>query len=190
MLAAMHQSLQTMRILWGAMNATPLVFAVVLIVARPDDLVPEVPQMPFILGPVALVVLAVSWLIPRHQLDLAIRNLKLEQRTEVSKEETLFRHAAPTHQVFARPFSDAYRKLAMAVQTSFILGMALSEAVVLFGLVIGLMGFDRLWAAPFFAAGWLAMLLRFPRTAPLRRRIEALHGASFADDGSSPEGGS
>ena len=175
------QMLQTARIMWGALSATPIVFAIVLVVARPRDLVPEVPEMPFIFGGVALLVAAVSWILPRHQLDLAIRNLALEQRTEVSKEETLFRDAAPTYQVFVEPFSSAFRKIAMAYQTAFILGMAMSEAVVLFGLVIGFLGFDPIWAAPFFAVGWISMLVRFPRTAPVKRRIEALHGATFSD---------
>lgn len=175
----MHPILHTSRIMWAAMNATPVVFTVVLMIARPRDLEPEVPLMPFMLGAVALAVFATSVVLPRHQLDLAIRKLSLEQRTEVLAQETLFRDAAPTRQVFVAPLSETFRKIAPAFQTGFILGMALSEAVILVGFVLVFMGFDPVTAVPFFAVGWTSMLLRFPRVAPVARRIERLHGAVF-----------
>lgn len=172
--------MEILRILWGAISATPIVFAVVMVIARPHDVAPQPPFLPYALGAASLFMLGFSFVFPRTMLTRAIRALKLEQRTEVSKEETLFRDAAPTYQVFVEPFEHVFKKVLPHFQTSMILAIALGEAICLNGFVLGFTGFDLAVAVPFFAVGWISMLVRFPRTAPIRRRIEAIHGATFA----------
>jgi hypothetical protein len=158
---------------------TPLQFVLVLVLARPEATVPPTPELPYIFGAAALAVAAVSWFLPAHLLDLKIRATTLERRTEVAQGETMFRHAAPTHEVFTVPFETAFTRVLPGYQTAHILALALSEAILIFGLVIGFLGFELVIAAPFFALGWLLILVRFPRDAPVRKRIEAFHGARF-----------
>jgi hypothetical protein len=53
-------------------------------------------------------------------------------------------------------------------QTAAILGLALTEAVALFGFVLGYLGFAPIMFMPFFVVAWLIFILRFPRaTHPL-----------------------
>jgi hypothetical protein len=55
-----------------------------------------------------------------------------------------------------------------AYQTAAILGLALTEAVALFGFVLGFLGFAPTSFGPFFGAAWVVFVLRFPRaTHPL-----------------------
>ena len=54
------------------------------------------------------------------------------------------------------------------IHTAFILGMALTESVALFGFVLGFQNFATTIYVPFFAVAWIVFVLRFPRpTHPL-----------------------
>ncbi|MGZ3424801.1 MAG: hypothetical protein ACXWUG_05275 [Polyangiales bacterium] len=60
------------------------------------------------------------------------------------------------------------RRPAVMFQTAAILGLAMTEAIALFGLVLGFQGFDLPVFLPFFVVAWLVFALRFPRpTHPL-----------------------
>lgn len=47
--------------------------------------------------------------------------------------------------------------------TPFILGMALTESVALFGFILGFFNFAPTMYMPFFALAWIGFVLRFPR---------------------------
>jgi hypothetical protein len=80
---------------------------------------------------------------------------------------------------FAQPVKAARHALASA-QTSFILSMALSEAVSLLGLVLHMQGAPVEASTPFLAAGTLLAAIRFPTPARLLAPYERVHGATFA----------
>jgi hypothetical protein len=50
----------------------------------------------------------------------------------------------------------------MLYQTTFILKMAMAEAVALFGFVLHFVGFPLAYALPFFVVCWALMIARFP----------------------------
>ena len=66
-------------------------------------------------------------------------------------------------------------------QTPFILSLALTEAIAIFGLVIaqGRLAPSAL-ALPFFAVAWALFGLRFPRVASVVQPAERLYGARLA----------
>jgi hypothetical protein len=51
--------------------------------------------------------------------------------------------------------------------TSFILAMALAEAVAIYGMILGFKGAPPMVVVPFFVATWILMLIRFPTEARL-----------------------
>ncbi|MGB5696159.1 MAG: hypothetical protein WBM46_10935 [Polyangiales bacterium] len=51
--------------------------------------------------------------------------------------------------------------------TSFILAMALAEAVAIYGMVLGFKGAPSSVVLPFFVGAWILMLIRFPTEAKL-----------------------
>jgi F0F1-type ATP synthase membrane subunit c/vacuolar-type H+-ATPase subunit K len=51
--------------------------------------------------------------------------------------------------------------------TSFILAMALAEAVAIYGMILGFKGAPPMVVVPFFVATWILMLIRFPTEAKL-----------------------
>lgn len=161
--------LQVPRILWAALIASTVVFLVVLLVLRPAP--PEPPPLMMFPGfaVTAVLLLVASVFVPR----MTIRNAVLQSKPEVT-EETIedparaasdvlpYRDTATLTRKVAKNPKKARRKALVIYQTSFILGMALSEAVALFGFVLHFLGFPLSWALPFFGACWISMALRFP----------------------------
>lgn len=171
-----------MIILWAALCLAPLQFLFVLLVARPEDAVPPSPVMPYVFAALAVGMAVFGTVLPARMVDRFIRAKQIETRVEVSSEETLFRHAAPTRRVFVEPFAAVMPRVIQGYQTALIVSLAGSEAIVVFGFLLGFLGFDLTVAAPFFAVGWLLMVVRFPRAAALRARIEKIRGATFITD--------
>lgn len=143
-----------MQILWGALCASHLILAGVLWFVRfgPDATPPEGTPPPLfapLFAALATGEAAASFLLPRLALQQALRRLKIQGSPT---EEQLFR-------------------LLPSAQTSLILGMALCESISILGLVLGFLGAPPLHFAPFFAAGLLLALPRFPSEAWLRAQL-------------------
>jgi hypothetical protein len=93
----------------------------------------------------------------------------------------MFRDQTPTVRRFAKP--DAVVSKGMAIYMSpLILGLALGEAVAIFGLVLGLVGFELPMILPFFVASWVLMGVRFPRWSSVIGPLERAHEARFVPD--------
>jgi hypothetical protein len=175
------QRLLTPRILWGAISVTPALFLFVLFMTRAQrPPVPAEPTMFYALGGVAAAVAVASLVLPRFLYKQGVGPTKSKVVEQVDERDApgMFRQSAPMVRVFADPV--AARSRAFGVyQTTFILGMALSEAVVLFGFVLGFLGFPLPHVLPFWGVGWLLMLTRFPTVGAVIGPFERLHDAQF-----------
>ncbi len=177
--------LRTMRILWTAELAAAFIFLVVLLVLRSTgDLPTEVePLMLPAFGVTALVATVVSLILPAKVWASMTQRTEPAIEEEVVKEEALFRQAPKMRRVFVKPEA-ARRTASQQWLTPFILGVALGEAVAIFGLVLGILGFGLLEVMPFFVVGWLLIAWRLPRQQAIEAAFEKRHDAVFpAEDG-------
>jgi len=175
--------LRVPRILWGAMFASTCVFIVVLYFQQRTGALPTEPTEPIMLpafAAVALGIAIVSVLYPRHLHRTSLELGKLEVVTEVDERggAALFRDAAPTIRVFANP-DEARRSAFVKYNTPFILGMAQSESIALFGFALGMLGFPLLHVLPFWLVCWVLMIIRFPTLERILGPLEKAHDAVF-----------
>jgi len=172
-----------MRIVWAGQTAAAVIFLGVLLQLRATGNVgSEVePVIYYSMAGVSVVVLVVSVVLPRFLLTSFAKQQKPAIEEELVEEEALFRQAPKKRRVFAKP--DAARSSACAAWfTPFVLGMAFAESIVLFGLVLGIMGFGLLEVLPFYVVGWILVGIRFPRQRPIEAAFEKAHDAVFPAD--------
>jgi hypothetical protein len=170
-----HPILLTNRILWASILFASLISPVVLVVI--DRGATEFSQFREPVALPALAALALTTAIMSRVLPpfmrrqaFARQQLRVEHQADPDSALALYRGAAPTRRVFAD--REGARKVALHVQlTTSTLGLALSEAVGMFGLVLGIMGFELWQAAAFFAVSTLLIVTLFPME---RRAIHAL----------------
>jgi hypothetical protein len=169
----------TFQILFFAMFSTIFLYVGVAVVAAPELAVPPEPTMAFAFGIAALSCAVMSFLLPRRLLDTAYAAQRPEIReTAEAREDGLFRDEAVMRRAFADPAA-VRRKLLQMHMTPFILGLALSESVVIFGLVLRFLGHSWAVALPFFVLGAVLMAARFPTMAGVEREAERRFDASF-----------
>jgi hypothetical protein len=178
----MEQRMRTMRVLWLAITLSSVVLFFVLLAVRRSQpaAAPQVPVMLPALGAVAAMVAAVSFVMPRVMLRTAFARLdaRIEEEPDPHAEPSLFRHAAPMRRVFVEPEA-ALSRAVPAFHTGLILSLALSEAVAMFGLVLGMQGFELLHVLPFFVVSAILCALRFPTVGRIQRLLEHAKSASF-----------
>jgi hypothetical protein len=176
-----HPILLTNRILWGSILFSSLILPGVLVLANPSAPELREPIALPALAAVALTVAIMSRVLPpfmRRQ-AFAREQLRVEHQADAHSAMALYRGAAPTRRVFAD--REGARMIAMRIQqTTSILGLALSEAVGLFGFVIGFIGFPLWQAAPFFVVSWLLILTLFPTERAAVRALERHFDATLA----------
>jgi hypothetical protein len=122
---------------------------------RPD------PILLYALAAVALVVAVVSFVVPGIVRRSAIASAAADLRHREASLDT----------IQARAFGIGF--------TPFILSIALSEAIALFGLVLSTLGFPTLVCLPFHAAGAVLTLIRFPTTAMFLGPLEEALGRTL-----------
>ncbi|NOY91318.1 MAG: hypothetical protein GXP55_08915 [Deltaproteobacteria bacterium] len=177
------------RIVWFAMVASTFIYLAVLFFAVqiPDQ--PPDRSMGLALAVASLAMVALSLVVPRVMFQKSLATLELPTREVVDPDASLvLRNEAPTVRVYEDP-SAARRAVTVRFFTPFILGMALSEAVVIHGLVLGILGFPPTVFAPFFVIGCALMLPRFPREDAVMRQAEEATGVRLSDP-SGPRSGS
>ncbi len=174
--------LQVPRILWAALTGSALLFPVLLVVIRSSG--GDVPDGPpdFVLlpafGAAALGSVTASFVVPTLQRKQAFGRLRLETR-EVPDDTAMPMYG---QQATRKVIADRARALSVALpayQTGFILTMALREAVATFGFVLGMVGFDLVVAAPFFAIAVLLMLIEFPSEDRILAELAKVHGVGL-----------
>jgi len=176
-----HPKLSVLRILWIAMLLATAMYAGLAFsgIFRPPA-EPAERMMPFVFGVMAIVLAVVSFALPRTIHANAARASTVEIREEAPPDgfSERYREAMAKRRVFADPQA-ALGKAYFAFMTPFVLSIALSEAIALFGLVLAVLGFEKIIATPFFVAGALLIAIRFPTHAKITRAFEEAHGASF-----------
>lgn len=176
-----HPALKTMRILWFALfMAVFLYMGIVYGVLPKKTNVPLQPMMPPMLGVMSLVVAALSFFLPRMTYQQAAKAAQVDTVEEVvaSAMPSRYREAMPKRLVFAKP-NVAMDKAFVTFQAPFILSIALSEAVALFGFVLAQIGFELMLSLPFFLAGAVLIAIRFPQQEKVLAMFEQARGASF-----------
>ncbi len=165
------QRLMVTRILWGALTFTVFIYGFILHATGHGNVNPVRegmdPTLPIMLGVTALSVAVVSFVLPakffRASAQRLARSLKVTDTVNVVMpgDERGFRTAPPSSKVYENG-SAALAAAFTAFQTPFILGLALSESIVINGFLLGFMGYGLRFAAPFFAVGLVLLLVRFP----------------------------
>ena len=171
----MQSPLVTARVVWAGIIASVGVFFVVLHVSEhPTE--PQTPAMFPLFAIAALSAAVASFLVPpRIHAEMA-RAQGIETREEPNSVTP--GAATGTRRAFAQP--DKARAAAWRLfNSSFILSLALSEAVALFGFAVGFTGFGEERALPFFAVALVLLALRFPRGGAAEKMLEKSLGASF-----------
>ncbi len=155
-------SLATLRILWGAFLASQGLYVYVVVghVIEPSGEPPQ-PIMLTALSAVAMVVGAASIFLPRFLYAQALRALTEHDLGALRESREMLS-----------------RRAIQLGMTPFIVGIALNEAVAIFGLILGVLGFAVVSVLPFFAAAAVLMLVRFPIegtfTRPLEERLSGV----------------
>lgn len=176
-----HPALMTLRILWFALLAATFIYmGIAYGVFAKKAIVPQVPIMPPIFAAVSLVVAVLSFIMPRIVYRQAAKSMNVKIADEVANNvfPDGYREAMPKQHVFADP-KDAMGKAFACFMTSFILSVALSEAIALFGLVVAQLGFDMMTSLPFFIAGAVLIAIRFPQQETVVTMFESVQGAVF-----------
>ncbi len=139
---------------------------------------PEFALLP-VLAVAALGVALASILLPPVVLRRSLESLKLEV-IELPAAERMFNDSPRRARRF-KDGSSARVELFRHVQPAFLLGVALAEAVALFGLVLWLQGFHGVHVVGFFVVAWLLILSKFPKPAAFQRQLEAIYDADLVD---------
>jgi len=178
---APHPALRTTRILWFALLLSVFLYAGLPFTGLlPPAKGPPLPIMSYALAAMSLALAVTSFLLPKTIYSGALRATQVETTEEVAPSafSEQYRAATPKARVFVDP--NAAKSKAYAVFfTPFILSLALSEAIALFGLVLASLGFDKVVYLPFFGVGAVLIALRFPNEASILAAFERAHGASF-----------
>ncbi len=176
-----HPALKTMRILWFALLAAALMYMGIGYGLLPKlTTVPQNPEMLPVFAGVSLVLAVMSFLMPRMTYKQAVQaaNVKIEEEIASSAFPNRYREAMPKRAVFAEPKAAAGLAFAL-FQAPFILSLALSEAIGLFGLVLSQLGFGITMSLPFFLVGAVLVAIRFPQQSTVLSMFEQARGASF-----------
>lgn len=175
--------LRTVRTLWAGLVMSVCLFVVALYFSRSQPPMPAAPITAPIFAVVALGVAVASFVIPANVRKTAYANVNLptEEVADAGASDVIPDRDAPKRRVFANPDEALGRAFAL-FQTPFILSMSLSEAVALFGFVLGRLGFSPLIVAPFFVASLTLMFVRFPTVQRIIEPFERAANAKFPLD--------
>ncbi len=169
-----RRGLGVARVLWAALLTSVVLFAAVAVMVKVEPRV-LAPTILGFLGIAAFGAAVASFLVPAR----ISAGAYARRRPEIAEPEgyASFGSASPR---FAHPAKAMGQALAIAHQ-AFILRVALSEAVALIGLQAHMLGGTLTLAAPFFAAGFALVAIRFPTRASLVGPYERAHGARFSE---------
>lgn len=175
-------ALLTARILWGAILMSVVLLLVVLqfvtlLPASPD------PVLAPTFAAAALSLAVTSFLLPRHLHRSMLAKVEVPVTTEADPGAfgSFYREAAPKRRIIADREA-AHRAAVACFLTPHILRLALSEAIALFGFVLGILGHEEPVWAPFFGVGAVLIAIRFPTARQMIGPLEEALGATIAGD--------
>ena len=173
------RAIKTVRIMWGALTFSCVLLGLMTVMVPSP--VADAPDGSFVamFAGLALAVAIASFVLPARIYATNVAQVRAEK---VEPEPTA---SGPGAARFAHPEQEAGRAMGIAF-TTFIMSMALSEAVALLGFVLHMRGAPMTISSAFIAAGALLQVARFPSIPRLIGPYERAQGASFA----ASEGGS
>jgi hypothetical protein len=168
---------RTLRLLWASIFSSLGIIAGFAAVLPPPEGEGD-STLFFLLAAVAIGNAAMSFVLPEIVYRAGVRRANVPT-DEVPDPDAPSGFAGATRvRVFRDPI--AARSLARSLfQQSFILGLALSEAVGLLGFVLNRMGFGLLFTLPFFLISGILIAIRFPTEGVEERRFAQALGARF-----------
>lgn len=169
------------RILWFALLLAAFLYvAIGYGVLAKNAHPPQLPIMPMALGGLSVVVAIMSFLMPRFIYRQRVMEMDVKIVNEIAPNAfpDRYREAIPKRAIFADP-ERAITQAYLSFMTPFIMSLALSEAIALFGLVLLQLGFGPTLPIPFFAVGILLVAIRFPRHSQVQEAFEQARGAVF-----------
>ena len=176
-----HPALMTVRILWFALLVSVFIYmGIAYGVFAGKAVVPQEPLMPPVFAALSLVIAVMSFVMPKfiYRQAAASVNVKIEDEVVASAFPKRYRESMPKQHVFADP-RDAMSKAFACYMSPFIISVALSEAIALFGLVLAQLGFDMKTSLPFFIVGAALVAVRFPQQETVVTMFENVKGAAF-----------
>lgn len=172
------QALMTMRVMWGAISGSTVLLLIVGFTAAPAPEQPPQMVMLVAVGALSLGLIGASQVVPKQVLVGALKAQKF-QVVEPPATERMFNDAPRRGRKFAEP-EQVRLKLIQCAQTPFILGLALSEAVAIFGLMLMMLGFQLTHTLGFFVVSWVLLLSKYPKLESFERVLEATYDADLA----------
>ncbi len=178
------QRLLTTRILWASLLASNFLYLGALAYVRANRTPPPPPVSALVvaLALAGITNAVMSFVVPRLVYQRAALATRVDIREGLTGDPMGATQGFRTAAASGRVFSDggAARRVAFqAFQAPFIVGMAMAEAVSLFGFVLGFLGAEWAQVLPFFAVGIAAQAVRFPTARRVEGMFEAVHGARF-----------
>jgi hypothetical protein len=168
-------SIQTLRVLWGALLTSVGLFAVVMLMLPASTAEPQHVHLLTFAGLAASCAL-VSLLLPGRLHAAAVQQAAPAVEEVPDPDAPSGFGGAKRVRVFKDP--RAARALGLrSYQQYMILGCALSESVALFGFVLNRLGHPQTTALPFILAGLALMALRFPTEQKALALLQSAAGA-------------
>lgn len=169
--------MQTARMLWMSLTVSVLLLGVVAFVAPPQDNAPQMPML-VIFAVVAVGEAIASFIVPANMMRTGFKTLEVETTEEpvANDDSAMFRTEPRMQKVIKNP-KKALRVARARYQTPLILGLALSEAVAINGVILSQLGFSMAVFLPFLVVGLVLVAIRFPSDERLVAALEAGTGA-------------
>ena len=189
--ATVRAGIQVTRILYGALVASSFLYLFVLFMVSSgvvsgvasDPASTATPSADFTLviafAVVAVGVAAASFVVPRRLVEANLSAYRPDiETTRVPAPGGLYADATEERRVFSDPWGTRH-DLRTKRFAPMILSWALSEAIAVFGLVLGFMGHELGAVLPFFVLCWALLIVHAPRFAIYDREAEQRYGATF-----------
>lgn len=174
-------ALRTLRIIWLALLMSAFLYIGIVYAVLPKPTRPARDAVMLVgLCVMAAVVTVLSFFMPRVIYRNAVKTMETQTTEEIAPNAfpARYREVMPKRVVFADPEA-AQKQAYLCFQTPFIMSVAMSEAIALFGLVLAQLGFDALHTLPFFIVGILLIAIRFPRHEQVTKAFEQAREAAF-----------
>lgn len=174
--------LTTPRILWGNFLVSVVLFLGMTFIVPQDPELAFEPIMAPVFGGVAVMSAVMSFVVPGIIVKPALANADVKLREVPDPNASIqVSGKTPTIKVVADPRAFRQRAYAMFL-TPWLLAVALSESVAIFGLVLHFMGASLPIIAPFFAVSFLLIAMRFPTEKAIIKPLLDAKQARLLDD--------